>query len=744
MQGGRSKKAAQFALSFQPSQLLPSLTSGLIAGVLTILIEISFAALIFDGELSLFVSNGIGFTLFGAFTVLIVTTLTSSFPGIVAVPQDIPVVLLALVAAGIAGSMPAGATAEDTYYTVVAAIIFTSLVAGIFFFFLGVFRLGRFIRFIPYPVIGGFLAGTGWLLVIGAIEVMTDLSITFSGLSSLFTSQMLLKWVPGIIFAVLLLIVLRRSSSFMIMPVMIFIAIGIFYLISGLTGTSISEASAGGWLLGPFPGGRLWRPVTLAYLSRVHWLSIWQQLGNIGMIVVISVISLLLNISGVELIAQQDMDLNRELKVAGFANLAAGLGGSPAGYHTLSLSALALKIGANSRIVGIFAALFCGIALWFGASVFSLFPKPVLGGLLLFLGASFVVEWLYDAWFRLSKTDYFLVILIFLVIVVFGFLEGVAVGILAAVLLFIVNYSQIEVINQILSGSAMQSNVSRSDEERHVLREKGEQIYIVKLQGYIFFGTAYTLFRTVQRRVYEESLPPPRSIIFDFHRVRGLDGSAEFSFIRIMRLTDSHNIKMAFTGLAQGFKKQLERARAKKFDIKEVHFFPDLDHGLEWCEDQILLTEGRRTSEERGLLQKQLRSILPQSDQVETIMNYLEKREVESGYCLIHQGDPAEDLYFIESGEFAALLEIEGEEPIRLRTMRAGVIFGEIALYLKIPRSLSVVATQPSKLYCLSATALRLMEKNEPSLTMAFQNYLIRLLAERLVDLNRTLRALYT
>jgi SulP family sulfate permease len=436
------------------------------------------------------------------------------------------------------------------------------------------------------------------------------------------------------------------------------------------------------------------------------------------------------------------MDLNRELKVAGWANLAAGFVGSPTGYHTLSLSALGFKIGSNSRLVGIFAALLCGTVLWFGASIVSFFPRFILGGLLFFIGLSFLAEWVFDAWFKLTKVDYFLVLFILFVIGTFGFLEGVGVGVLVSVMIFIVNYSRVEVINRTFSGDSMQSNADRSPLQRRLLRQKGDQSYILKLQGFIFFGTAHTLYQHVHKRLGNSNFPVLRYIVFDFRRVRGLDGSAEIAFIKILRLAKSCSVRLVFTSLSPQFQNRLKRAFTGETVTEDVHFFLDLDHGLEWCENQILITDHVQLTEAPQNLNDQLKSIFSRHDHVRILMTYLEKRHVEREHYLIRQGERSEYLYFIESGEFSAQLELEGEEPIRLRTMRAGAIFGEIALYLKIPRSLSIIATQPGNVYQLSAKALKEMETAAPDLAMAFQNYVIRLLAERLVDLNRTLEAL--
>ena len=81
--------------------------------------------------------------------------------------------------------------------------------------------------------------------------------------------------------------------------------------------------------------------------------------------------------------------------------MVSGLCTSPVGYHTLSLSVLVKKMGSYGRFAAILSAALCAVTLFFGGSLLSLLPKFILGGLLLFLGLSFLIEWLYDGWFKM-------------------------------------------------------------------------------------------------------------------------------------------------------------------------------------------------------------------------------------------------------------------------------------------------------------------------------------------------------
>lgn len=736
-------------------QVLPALSAGAVNGILIVIFQSAYAALIFSGDLSPYIASGIGLMLFGAFVMGTVVALSSSFPGTTTAPQDAPTAIFAVIAAAIAGSMAATASGADIFITVVAAISLTAVFTGILFLTLGSFKLGNLIRFIPYPVVGGFLAGTGWLLVKGAVGIMAGIKPGFLELSELFRGGVLFKWLPGFIFAVLLFIALRRFRHFLLMPGMIIGAIGLFYLYLFLTQTSISEAAGQGLLLSRFAGGISWQPLTPAALSGVNWPVLFSQIGNLGTIVLIALISLLLNASGLELISRQEVDLNRELRASGLANLLSGLGGSSVGYMSLSLTALGHRLGSRTRLSSLTSAALCGIILLSGATISSYFPKPLLGGLLLYLGLSFLVEWVYQSWFKLPASEYFLVIFILLIIGLVGFLEGVAIGVLIAVILFVVKYSRINVVKHALSGASYQSNVERAASFQRLLREKGEQLYILKLQGFIFFGTANNLLEQINRRANDPELPPLRFIVLDFRLVSGIDSSAMNSFMKMKLLQETKDITLIFTHLSPHIQRRFERGGLIKERERALRIFPDLDHGVEWCENQILLSE--RVSVTESIQNKHgaefLESVMSafmRIDKLEeaftvfkkSISQYIESKTVPAGTHLIHQGSPPVGIYIIETGQVTAQLEAAGGKIIRLRTMGPGTVVGELGIYLGMPATASVVTNRKCSFLFLSLANLIRMEKIDPGTAAIFHKFIICVLGERLANGNKTIQAL--
>ena len=730
----------QLSSELHPKQFFPSLVAGLISGILTVMIEISLGALIFSGDLAHFVSYGIGITLFGSCVIGVVVAMTSSLRGAVGLGQDIPAALLAPLVAGIAASLGTTASPETTYATVVAVIAITSLVTGTGFFLMGVFHLGGLIRFIPYPVIGGFLAGTGWLLVRGSFGVMANAALTFAGLPHLFQADVLHRWLPGLIFAVVLYLVARRFNHFLVIPGMLLAAIVAFYAVVWLSSSSLAYIGARGWLLGPFPPGALWRPISLADLQLVRWQLVLASAGSIGTILLVSAVSLLLNASGMELTVRQDMDLDRELRSTGLANLLSGLGGGTTGFMALSLSALGYRLKASSRLVGIFIAGLCVLALFFGAPLLSRLPRPVIGGLLLFLGLSFLVEWVYDVWFKMAKRDCIIILLILVAMNVFGVLQGVGLGILLAIGLFVFDYSRTSVVRHSLSGTTFRSNVDRPEFYIQYLCEHGELTTILELQGYLFFGTANKLLDQVRRRVDEAERPCPRFIVLDFRHVSGLDSSAVLSFVKMKQLVQAREIVLVLTHLSPEMTGKVQREMLTQTDAAHWRTFPEINAGVAWCEEQIL-QDVVALDRKLNTIFRQLESELLGPDGAEKLRSYCEQRQVQAGDILIKQGQPPSGLFFIETGGAEAELELSGGKHVLLRKM-SGTIVGEMSLYTGHPAAASVVADQPGLTYFLSNEKLKEMESKDPDLAAALHKFIAGILSERLTYSNQAVETL--
>jgi sulfate permease, SulP family len=742
--------ASSLRTQLHPRRLVPTLTAGAVIGLLEVVLVASFAAVIFGGRGAVNLPDAIGFNLFAAVVVMTVIALGSSLPGMVGSLQDSTAVLLALLSVSIttARSLELGYTPEQTlalsqtFLTVVAAIVVASALTGVFFLLLGTFKLGHLVRFVPYPVIGGFLAGTGWLLFKGGIGVLASRSLTLAEIEIFARPGMVLRWVPGLVFALVLLLLVRQFRHFLTIPAALVAGAVLFYLVLWATGTSVDVAETRGFLLGPFPpGGTLFDPALGEAFSYADWGAIFGQTLNILAVLLVGVLALLINATGIELIADQDTDVNRELRAAGLANMAAAGGGGIVGFQALSLTALARRTGATTRLVGLVAAAVCLLALAFGAQALSLFPRPVLGGLVVFLGLAFLVEWVVEARSKLLRRDYAVILLILVAVAFLGFLPGVVVGLLLAAMLFVVDYSRIDVVKAEMGGSLYRSKVDREPDHLEVLRSEGDRIHVVTLQGIVFFGTAHSLLQRIRGRAQDPVLPRLEFLVMDFRRVATMDSSAVLAFVKVQHLAESRDFTQVLTGLSDAVRRQLEQGG---FEVAgpRVRTFAELDRGVEWCEDRVLEAEGAAPPKRRRPLAALVRKGFGESVDPAKLMEYLEPLEVEAGQELIRQGDSSDDLYFLETGRLTAQLMSPDGEAVRIQTMGPGTVVGEVSLYGGTARTASVVSDTPSKLHRLTRASLETMERRDPELASALHRLFARLMASRLADSQQTIRAL--
>ena len=719
------------------SNIVPSIIAGVIGGIIKIVAAMAFSALIFTGTLAAYLPQGIGIVLFGFLLFAVISTFTASYPVNINTPQDIPIAIIALIATTVMATNGKDWDAETTFQFIFVTIALTSILVGIFFFILGTLKLGKLVRFIPYPVVGGFLAGTGWLIVKFAFIMTAGMGLSLDNLVSLFDQATLHKWFPGLIFGLIMLISSRYTKHYLLIPVLIAIGITSFYAIMFFYGFSYTDLESNGYLLGPFPEGGLFQGLPLKYLSDFKWSIFLGQLPAIGTMMILNAISVLFNYSGLEIIIKKDLDLDQELKTTGIGNIIAGLGGAPPGHLSLGGTLLSISIGSKSKLTNIVIALLCALTLFFGSEVLSFFPRIILGGLLFNLGLSFLVDWLYSTWSRVPKTDYTIILLIFLVIGTVGFLEGVITGLLMSVVLFVVSYSKVEIIKHELTGKTFHSNVERSESLKNIIDDSGDQTLILPLQGFIFFGSANRLLERIKLHLQSQNEKNLKYLVFDFKQVTGVDSSTINSFNKLRILAELDNFQVLFCNLTPQIISQFE-AEGLFADSMDLFLkFDDLDHGMEWCEEQIISETTTGSNKQK----EEIDEIKLFEEKFADLLIYFESKDINQNTTFIEQGNDPEGLYFIKSGRVTVEL-LSSNNKIRLKSMGTGTVVGEVSLYLKTQATASVISNTACKTYFLSHENFEKLNKEDPERAAELHTYIIKLLSDRLAKSNATIQAL--
>jgi SulP family sulfate permease len=331
----------------------------------------------------------------------------------------------------------------------------------------------------------------------------------------------------------------------------------------------------------------------------------------------------------------------------------------------------------------------------------------------------------------LPTVEYVIVLLILAAIITKGFLPGVVVGLVLSVVLFAISYGRIEFLREVSFGDTYRSNVQRPRGERAALRAMSDRVEILRVQGFVFFGSANGLLERIRKRV---EAGPVRFLLLDLRRVTGVDASAVVSFVKVTHLAEANGFELVLAGASDQVRQQLERGGVVASE-GVVSFEPDLDRGLQRCED-VLLAEARvepieRAGEDAGI------GGLPSG-----LSAYLERVPLAEGAVLIHQDEPPADVFVLESGRLRVETQTPEGRRIRLRTVLPGVVVGEVSMYTGVPRTADVVAEVPSVVLRLPRSTIERMESEEPELAATLHRWLAAMLAERLTDTQRAVDVL--
>lgn len=714
--------------------------AGVISAVVQIAYCISFAALIFTGDLAGGFPLGLAGLIMGTVVTCIVIAVTSTFSPVIGGPDSPSVAVMSVLAASIATALAAkGASTDQIIVNVLVALSVSTLLTGVLLYGVGALRLGQWLRFIPYPVVGGFLAASGILLITGGLEVVTqtDLSLLPSSWALLFSKLYGPQILVAFLFALAIPIAARYVPAYLALPLVFFAFLAT--LSGGLFG-AVSDASVrGAWFLPELGEIKLWWPLNAMIGDQVDWHVIAQSSAEIGSFCGVMAIALLLDVSSLEVARQKSGDLDQEFRSNGLANLLASVFGGFGGSLSMNACLLLDESGATTRWAGAIVGLGCALILLSGVDVGAFVPKAILAGMLIYLGAVILIE-LWNAPADSSWMEWGLTGIMTLVIINLGYFMGVVLGVIGACLMFALSYSRIGVIRRHLTRQEFSSNVERSPEQSRLLREEGKRVHVFWLSGFIFFGSSNGLFERIKRVIEAQRDKPVGYVVLDFGAVPGLDTSAVLSLVKLRNYCEEHGVTLGFSGLSDSMRVSFERAGF--FGGSRAHqVFASRNDAVEWCEDMLLMYHEVGDASTHSF-ETWLESEFGGTVDFSRIASFMEREELKEGEFLFRQGEPADSVVLQASGSVAITIIDEHERPIRLRRMVGHTVVGEMGFYRHVPRTASVIAEEPTVVYRLTRTAFDRMQEKDPAAAAALHKLIIRLLSDRLEFANREISAL--
>ena len=715
---------------------LNDVLGGSAASVLTVTFGLSYALLIFAGPLAPYLSYGVAATFISSAVLAATIALGSSLPFAIAGPESSTAAMTGILASSLVERIAATDPSVPLLAPVFITLGLASITTGIVLFGFGMTRMGRAIRYVPYPVVGGFLGATGCLILLGAIRVITGHRLQFASLGQFANLLTVAELAAACAMALVLYMTWHRSRTSFGLPAILIGGIIAAHIAFWSAGISPAEAQASGWTFQPPPHVSFVLPWSVDEISRYPWYALPDLGGNVIAVIFVTATSTLFNTTGVEVATQHEANLERELAVTGLANMLSGAFGGYTGCISVSRSVLGFNAGGTGRLAGLTVAAISALMLAAAPTLLGYMPKFVLGGLLIYLGADQLHKWIIQSRRRLSIAEYLSLLAIIVIIVQWGFIAGILIGVVIGCATFALSASRIDSIKYSFDGTEYRSSLDRSRDDQAVLAAHGGKIRGLNLQSYLFFGSANRLYQHVKALLARH--PECRFLVFDFKLVTGIDSSAAYSFAQIKRTAHDRGIRLVLVHLPSAAEKAL---RSSEFISHEVSIVPELDHALEWCENEIIAQHQGLEGEEASL-RDWFTQILGAEDDAAELIHRCERLEVDAGEIIVSAGDAADSMHFILDGRVGIMIPAGEGRTTRVRSLGRYTTIGEMGLVSHAPRSATIQAEVASILYVLNTDQFEAIKGENPALGQKLLTYFVSVMAERLTFANRMIAVL--
>jgi SulP family sulfate permease len=612
----------------------------------------------------------------------------------------------------------------------------TSIATGIVLCCCGLTRMGRAIRYVPYPVVGGFLAATGCLILLGAVRVITGQRLQYATLQLFANWLTLYELAAACAMALVLYLTWHRSRTPFGLPTILVVGTLAAHVALWMAGISTHEAQVLGWTFQPPPHVSFLLPWSAIEIKHYPWYALPDLSGNFIAVIFVTASSTLFNTTGVEVATQREANLERELNMTGVASMLSGVFGGYTGCISVSRTVLNFNAGGSGRLSGLTAAAISASMLIFAPLLLGYMPKFVLGGLLIYLGADMLHRWIVQSRRRLSLSEYLSLLAIVVIILQWGFVAGILIGVVIGCTTFALSASRIESIKYNFDGSEFRSSLDRSRDDQAVLSAHGGQIQGLNLQSYLFFGSANRLYQHVKSLLARH--PECRFLVFDFKLVTGIDSSAAYSFAQIKRAAQERGITLLLAHLSAAAEKAL---RSSEFISQEVLVMPELDRALEWCENEVIRKYQGREREEANL-RDWFSQILGTEPDAAELIRRCERREVQADEVIVRAGEAGDSMHFILDGRVGVMVADDQGVTTRVRSLGRYTTIGEMGLVTQAPRSATIQAEVGSVLYALSKLQFEAIKSENPALGQKLLTYFVSVMAERLSFANRMIAVL--
>ncbi|MBF0135739.1 MAG: SLC26A/SulP transporter family protein [Magnetococcus sp. DMHC-1] len=636
---------------------------------------------------------------------------------------------------------------------VLLLITMVGLLAAILQFLFGAMGGGRIIKYIPFPVVSGYLSGVGIIIFLSQIpKLMGFPKGTDPWLGIL--DPNLWQW-TGILVGLVTILGMAlgpRLTRALPAPILGLMAGMLAYFALALFNPALRQLAGNTLLIGPinFEIGTMQSGLQSRWAAIGHF-----QFADIAALLIPALtLAVLLSIDTlktcvvVDAMTRSRHQSNRELVAQGIGNLVTNLLGGMPGAGTMGATLVNINSGGRTRLSGILEGAFSLAVLLLFSTLIGWVPVPALAGILMVVAFK-MFDWRSFQLLRQRSTllDFFVIAAVIVVAVRFNLIAASGAGVALAIILFLREQVKSSVVRRRLTGLQISSKRNRLPEEKEILSSHGHSITLCELQGNLFFGTTDQLYTRL-----EPDLTHCDCLILDLRNVRSVDFTAIHMLEHIQGMLQERGATLVFSDLPGS--SHTGRDLATYFaqtglvsSSGNLKIFSTLDQALEWAEDRLINKQIQTLPEEqtRPLKLREIdlmQGFKDEGDLLELLKQTVIERSYAPGETIFRRGDAGDEICLIRQGTVRILITLEDNKSLTLAFFGRGNFFGDMAFLDRGKRSTDAVAETACDIFLISRQHFDNLVLKYPILGQKVFARLARALAIRLRYTNAELLAL--
>jgi SulP family sulfate permease len=698
-----------------------------------------------------YVGQGVRAGLLGAAAIGIIAPLLGGAPRLISAPCAPAAAVLAALGAELLAGQPGGGGPVPAEKAVVLLSL-VAFLAGVLQLGFGNLGLGRLIKYIPYPVVTGYLSGVGVLIFVSQVPKFLGLPPGISTWTGLLSPE---RWpmaapITGVVTVAGVLLASRLTR---LVPASILgLAAGVAaYFLMAWFQPALRHLENNRLVIGPIGEG----VASLGPELAAHWAALVKlRLTDVAAVGVSAVtLAVLLSVDTLKTCVVLDVltrtrhRSDRELIAQGAGNVASALIGGMPGAGTMGATLVNSESGGRTRLSGVCAGGFVVVAFLLLGRWLAWMPVAALAGLLMVVAAR-MIAWRDIALLRQSSTflDFGVIASVVVVAATVNLIAAAGAGLGLAILLFIREQIRGSVIRRKITGERLRSRQHRLPEESAILDRRGGELTVCELQGSLFFGTTDQLFTEL-----EADMKHCRYLVLDLRRVRSVDFTAAHLLEQFETILAERGGFLIFSRLPHRITagQDLQRYFVDAGVVKakdHIRKFDSLDDALQWVEDRLLAEERPAAGPHEAPLALEEFEVFREvaaGSALAVVAASARERTCAAGEVIFRRGDPGDELYLIRRGIVRIELPLADGSHHNLAAFGRGNFFGEVAFLDAGIRSADAVAVETVDLYVISRARFDAAVQASPPAGAVLFARLARALALRLRRADAEISSLY-